>query len=533
MSADDSDDEETPRRRRRRRRRRRCCFEDVDGETSTTTSAISTAPISRNVRLVLIYTWFVFAGRSIWNQNVLATFVYLLRNNNPEAVGTITAVMGLMQLFCSIPAGILADKYRRDSLLKVAAVVGVAAVGITLVALYYSSYERLILALAAWGAFWGVANTSLSALFADSIPDGQRSHYFTQRSVLINLGNVMGPFLALLMFLRLGDQWTIRDCTVVMVVGQLMCCPAVLLLCFLNDDYAVLENNASAQDEALPSETGEQSSSSSLADPLLSSEAQPQTEESSSYNEVSLSVAATSTEEVSEHQVQTNDETFDLERLSTICSFLPEQRVVPCLVAMADMTAGLASGMSIRYFAIFLYDNLGLAPVIVQVLYIFAPLVQASLMKLAQWLAKRFGSRCTVAVLFKWTGISLMIAMVVLYLRKWPAAAICVVLVFRTAFMNSTSALTKSVLMDAVPKQERAKWSALESLNMFSWSGSAALGGVLVGWRGIIFNFCVTAGLQLVATIPLLVLASCDGSSLSLSSSRRRRRRRRSEEERS
>ena len=76
--------------------------------------------------------------------------------------------------------------------------------------------------------------------------------------------------------------------------------------------------------------------------------------------------------------------------------------------------------------------------------------------------------------------------------------------------MNSTNALTRSVVMDNVPKGERAKWSALESLNMFSWSGSAALGGILVAYKGIIFNFYITALLQLLATIPLIVVFPLD-----------------------
>ena len=76
--------------------------------------------------------------------------------------------------------------------------------------------------------------------------------------------------------------------------------------------------------------------------------------------------------------------------------------------------------------------------------------------------------------------------------------------------MNSTSALTKSVLMDNIPKEERGKWSAMESVNMFSWSGSAALGGLLVGYEGIVFNFCVTACFQLLATLPLAALIATD-----------------------
>eukprot|EP00534_Pseudo-nitzschia_fraudulenta_P018119 CAMPEP_0201276764 /NCGR_PEP_ID=MMETSP0853-20130426/57173_1 /ASSEMBLY_ACC=CAM_ASM_000640 /TAXON_ID=183588 /ORGANISM="Pseudo-nitzschia fraudulenta, Strain WWA7" /LENGTH=86 /DNA_ID=CAMNT_0047584771 /DNA_START=39 /DNA_END=299 /DNA_ORIENTATION=+ len=45
---------------------------------------------------------------------------------------------------------------------------------------------------------------------------------------------------------------------------------------------------------------------------------------------------------------------------------------------------------------------------------------------------------------------------------------------------------------------------------MVSWSGSAALGGILVDRFGILFNFCFTAGLQLVATGPLLLLSFYD-----------------------
>jgi predicted MFS family arabinose efflux permease len=134
------------------------------------------------------------------------------------------------------------------------------------------------------------------------------------------------------------------------------------------------------------------------------------------------------------------------------------------------------------------------------------PLLQATLMKVAQALARQYG-RCFIAMTFKWIGISFMLIMIFMAAHTSLTTPICVALVFRTAFMNSTNALTKSVLMDHVPKKERAKWSALESFNMFSWSGSAALGGILVDYHGILFNFCITAGLQFLATIPHFLLA--------------------------
>ena len=110
------------------------------------------------------------------------------------------------------------------------------------------------------------------------------------------------------------------------------------------------------------------------------------------------------------------------------------------------------------------------------------------------------------------TGIACMLLLMIgAYIFHFPTWVVCFFYLLRTSFMNATSALTKSVLMDAVPKHERAKWSALESVNMFSWSGSAAIGGLLVGYKGIIFNFLVTGSVQFLATLPLVLLFSREG----------------------
>ena len=194
---------------------------------------------SRNINLILAFTLFAFAGRSLWSQSVLSTLVYLLRDDNPEAVGFITGVMGMSQLIASFPTGVWADRHRRDSMLKVSSGVGCLAVAVTLFSVWKESYIWLTVALAIWGVFWGVASTSLSALFADSIQEGDRSLYFTKRSIILKMGNCTGPFVALILFAVLGDKWTIRDCSIVMNAGQLICLPAMFILCCLNDDDAI------------------------------------------------------------------------------------------------------------------------------------------------------------------------------------------------------------------------------------------------------------------------------------------------------
>ncbi|CAB9528107.1 major Facilitator Superfamily MFS [Seminavis robusta] len=484
--------------------------------------------MNRNIRFTLFYTIIAFAGRSIWNQSVLATYVFLLTNENPEAVGFITAVMGISQLLASIPTGYVADKYRRDVMLKVASAVGLLAICFTLLEMYASqnSYTFLVVALAIWGVFWGIANTSLGALFADSIADGDRSYYFTQRSILINLGNTVGPSMALAMFFFLGDHWTVHDCAVVMSFGQAVCLPAVLLLALFSDDEVPAcgqerHNSASASEvpSAQQQETNQQGSLADMIEPLLPAspaggqhqqpkiqligcpEADVVENSADVENDLLLNdhgTAPSSSSSCAQQSAEENVEFF-------FCC-VPKHRVAPVLISMADLTSGLASGMSIRYFPIFFVKRLHLSPVHVQVLYLLAPLLQACLMRSGQHFSKQYG-RCQVTVAHKWIGITFMMLLVIFAHLNLPAWIICVVYVLRTAFMNSTTPLTKSVLMDNVPTHERGRWSVLESVNMFSWSGSAAFGGFLVSLHGLLFNFCVTATMQFLATLPVIALA--------------------------
>ncbi|KAH8056758.1 major facilitator superfamily-like protein [Aureococcus anophagefferens] len=76
-----------------------------------------------------------------------------------------------------------------------------------------------------------------------------------------------------------------------------------------------------------------------------------------------------------------------------------------------------------------------------------------------------------------------------------------------TWLMNCCMGLTRSVLNDYVRKAERARWNAAESINLFSWSGSAALGGYLIDRHGYRVTFLVTAAIQFVAALILASIA--------------------------
>lgn len=76
----------------------------------------------------------------------------------------------------------------------------------------------------------------------------------------------------------------------------------------------------------------------------------------------------------------------------------------------------------------------------------------------------------------------------------------------RTCIINSCYPLQKSILMDYVPKNARAKWNSLESITSFGWSGSAFMGGYLIQHFGFGPTFATTATVQLLAVSLLILL---------------------------
>lgn len=57
----------------------------------------------------------------------------------------------------------------------------------------------------------------------------------------------------------------------------------------------------------------------------------------------------------------------------------------------------------------------------------------------------------------------------------------CFIWIMRTAFMNCSFPLSKSILNDYTTKGTRNTWNSFESIASFGWSGSAVLGGWMLG----------------------------------------------------
>ena len=386
-----------------------------------------------------------------------------------------------------------------------------------------------------WGMFNGVQNAPMEALFADSIPLGKRSEWMTKKYIINQTSNGAGPLLGLIMFLFIGNEWSVKECLYVMSVGLAINFLAVFLNFFFSDDLALPNEKMEGEE---PSET-EDKADLEQGNVNVKSEDKDLKERINSNLNVSPSKAKVTSEEndVKNHDSDHNDDstgdddnTLDLHKplleksensplenmhsseKSCCLSCGKFCRFIPAVVAISDVGFGLASGMSIKFFPIFFQENCNLSPAWTSAIYAVSPCVTSLISYFAQWLSLSWG-RIPSTLTLKSAGVALLIIICRLttrrsfmeneVLRNWTLA---IIFIFRTGLMNACKPLTRSVIMDNVPKSDRAKWSSLESVNMATWAGSAVLGGYIVDTFDIVDNFFVTAIAQGVSLLPLFLL---------------------------
>ena len=77
-------------------------------------------------------------------------------------------------------------------------------------------------ALCLWGAVQSIINGPAQALYADSIETGERSRYFTYAFSLCMVASVLGPVVAILLFVVHSDSWSPATLRTVFLVGQFL-----------------------------------------------------------------------------------------------------------------------------------------------------------------------------------------------------------------------------------------------------------------------------------------------------------------------
>ncbi len=419
-----------------------------------------------NVKLAFVFSFITSLGRGIWMGSVLSAYIYYFSGNSNITLGQTSLAMGLTMTVVVFPAGILADKFRRDIMLKIASVFGLAGLAVIL---FGNNMVSIFVALSLWGFYQALTRPALESILADSLESGRRSRVYSWLHLVRQIAQSIGPFISVLLFYLFGDEWELPILKNVILVGILVTAVSIILMEFFNDKKSL----------------------GSVSESILEEE-EPVALEDDNKN--------------------------------GLRSRLPRKaKLIPYLLVGSNVIIGIGAGMTIKFFPIFFIEVYNMKPMWVSGIMG----ITAIFTGISGMVAQKFSlKRGRPLMIF---SVQLLATLCLFGLVFYPTIWLLIPLfVARGSLMNAGQPLSRSILMDVVPKKNRGKWNSLETLAWgFFWNFSALIGGYLVGdvssrmfWTveiltsgdpaGIIpkfwLVFLVTACVYVVGLIPLLLL---------------------------
>ena len=445
---------------------------------------------NRNVRVAFVYTALVFLSNGLLLQGTLALYIDVLTRSKTK-VGYAEGVFGFLSLAPGFVGGYLADKGRRDRIVYVGSVgelLGTVSLVSLCSAYLYAPHAREFLdpinyydmsgsneteeeglavnmvdGIGSYMFFFttlciGLIMMSQSfsyagygALQADSLPTGKRTTILAKLQTVRNVTSGIGPLGATLIFYFRDDAWSSYNMAWVILCGAVLRLPATCILFLFNDDNT-LQNESKAVTEAPTNSTK-----------------------------------------------------------STVWA-----RRVPYLLVSFRTFAALGSGMSVKFFTLFFKDTpenggLDCNPSVVYFVIAVLPFLRASAVRVSRRFV--FIGRVQLLLVQWLMGISALAALVVMgevgggFRGMGVRVAALVLYLFRCSALQSGQYLCASIMNDYTPKAQRARWAATMQIQQVGWSGSAALGGLIVEHLGYLSVFTITTAVHvtsLFALAPLL-----------------------------
>ena len=422
--------------------------------------------LNLNVFLNLAISVFYGLSDSLCNGTAFAAYLKKLSHNENAPLGDIEAVYGLASLFSALPVGYLADRIGRSHVIRAG---GILMFSVNIMQIFLlewigtdetsitDSHKRtgliilgVIMALS--GIAGGTVNGPAAALFADSTPEGKRSIYYTYSYSCYTLAAAVGPLVSIILFQTIGDEWGLYHLRIVIYVGLGFAVLYSILMLFFDDAKALDESSRPENQEAVQLEAGDDGDEEARAAAVLTAE---------------------------------------------ITALQRRQRWIPWIIFIQGLISAIGSGMTVKFFPLFFKDEVGMTPSQVQVIYVTSPIMIVICSALISKLASYGFGRVQATLLFSSLGVGLLFSMVFFksYLDGHPIVLVPIY-ILRTALMNCSYPLQESILMDFVPKQERARWMSLDSVASFGWCGSAAFGGWLSDKYDYTYTFLITAIIQ-------------------------------------
>ena len=306
--------------------------------------------------------------------------------------------------------------------------------------------NSVIVSLIFWGLFLGFSRPSMEALFADSVPSRARSGIYAWRHFAQNVSMAAGPFTNVALFMIFGNEWQLPILKSVMYFGLAISGISILIIFLMNDKYSLGKDSEAVE-----------------------------TPELINNNE--------------NHHLPIN---------------LPKKSMyVPFILLISNLIIGIGAGMTVKYFPLFFIKIYYLKPISVQLIMGTTSIFTGFSGPLAQKFSIRKGRAQLIFIVQTLAVICLFI------IATYPPLVVLIPLfIARGSLMNASQPLSRSIIMDLIPKKYRGKWNSIEAIawGLF-WNISAAVGGFLIGPNdNFRLVFLVTASVYSIGTLLVLLI---------------------------
>eukprot|EP00928_Gymnodinium_smaydae_P066023 TRINITY_DN49085_c0_g1_i1.p1 TRINITY_DN49085_c0_g1~~TRINITY_DN49085_c0_g1_i1.p1 ORF type:complete len:468 (+),score=42.82 TRINITY_DN49085_c0_g1_i1:179-1582(+) len=412
----------------------------------------SEADYRRNVRSIFVTVLFAGASTSVALGPLFDAYLLNLGSEMQKGnalVGSVESVRGLLQLILAYPIGALSDRMSRVRLVRCNLPFWSLGLCLAIAGVFWDILPLIFVGISLFAPGSQCWQSTSQVMVADYSHPERRTRVVSNMSSLRLIANSIGPLLQVMILLMLGqDHWSNWLLRWVVSAGCLLW-PGVIFGTSRLQDLPALEK---------VSRSGNSAASS-----------------------------------------------FDVEALERCVFGVKVRWLIAGTLELASFITAIGAGMTVKFFPLFFRVDYKFTPVQVCLLSFAYPLCISAMMQICRRVGDRLG-RLHASLLFHFLATSCLWAMC--YCRS-----LYLVLPFfllRGALMNARGPVIRAMVMDLVTTDMRGRWNSIQSISGFTWSGSAALGGIIADAAGDYrFTFKVTAMIYSVSfmiLLPLLVI---------------------------
>lgn len=383
----------------------------------------------------------------------------------------------------------------------------------------------------------GIVSGPCEALLADSTTPSERSHYFHLQFVCSLTASMIGPLCAMMFFRSSGNLWDLSSLQTVMYMGLGMESVNAWIMMYFDDDKALDDTENEEEDSSSVEEEDEESENakdaaageadSSLTDNFPQHRHMTDNDRTPNDNLQSNPLLQNNGPQQNLPPPTTygslaDDDMSVIDSRRRPQSTLPARKssnhwaayryLIPYLLCTADFVESIGSGLVWPFVPLFFKDTCGMSPGRVQVLYALIPVGKVALSTIPPRLAAVYGRLETILVFW---GVSVVLFGTIPAFESFYQGhhgLLMAVYIAKRSFGGAIGPLEETLLIDVVPKSQRARWLTFDSVLGLAGTVAAIVGGYIVEKWGYRMGFTISVVIQLMAwciyTMLLLLMPS-------------------------